>query len=145
MEQTTVFSHFLVTCQLNQYFDEANKFDPDRWLSGTMSKESKFASLPFGFGPRMCAGRRFAELELMMATAKLVLNFQMDSSMKTLERKHEFIVVPSHPIQIRFKSRMDTSIHVPGDRLQDKESNGSKLSGTKTIRDEQYTKKRIKS
>ena len=104
LEQTTVFSHFLVTCQLDQYFDQPDQFNPDRWLQ-PLAKESKFASLPFGFGPRMCAGRRFAELQLIMATAKIVLNFKLASMTEHVDRTHAFIVIPSHPIRIRFEKR----------------------------------------
>lgn len=90
-----------------------------------MNRESKFASLPFGFGPRMCAGRRFAELELIIATAKLVLNFKMETPTdEELEKTHAFIVIPSHPIQIRFQSRFQDENLTRSDRLSI-QANGS--------------------
>ncbi|GLH07263.1 Putative cytochrome P450 301a1, mitochondrial [Gryllus bimaculatus] len=48
------------------------RFLPERWLKGE-SHESKghpFATLPFGFGTRMCIGKRFAELEIEVLNAK---------------------------------------------------------------------------
>ncbi|EFN63655.1 Cytochrome P450 9e2 [Camponotus floridanus] len=47
-----------------QYFKEPGKFDPERSL-GERKKESLNcgAYLPFGLGPRMCIGDRFALLE----------------------------------------------------------------------------------
>ena len=38
------------------YFPEAQLFKPERWNRETTDIQSKFASLPFGFGPRMCVG-----------------------------------------------------------------------------------------
>lgn len=51
-------------------FPNAANFIPERWLkegndSGCPSAKTAhpFVYLPFGFGPRMCVGRRLAELE----------------------------------------------------------------------------------
>lgn len=57
-----------------KYFSEANKFIPERWLRENAEKSDKlsnpFVYLPFGFGPRSCIGRRFAELEINVMLAK---------------------------------------------------------------------------
>lgn len=82
-----------------RYFPSPQEFVPERWLrdiqldeprttdvnSNTCEhsdafeiwkKQSKigihpFASLPFGFGRRMCIGKRFAEAELQLLLAKV--------------------------------------------------------------------------
>lgn len=104
-----MFSHFSVTCQLEQYFEQADKFLPERWLrnqSTIKATNNTFALLPFGFGARMCAGRRFSELELYIATAKMILNYELHTiSEQKLERTHAFIIVPEMPIKVRCTTR----------------------------------------
>jgi cytochrome P450 len=59
---------------MEKYYPEAHKFIPERWLkdeSQYSKKSHSFVTLPFGFGPRMCIGRRFAELEIEILIAKV--------------------------------------------------------------------------
>lgn len=57
----------------DKHFPENDKFIPERWLrESEMVTEcpqpnkhlNPFIFLPFGFGPRMCIGKRFAEIEM---------------------------------------------------------------------------------
>lgn len=60
---------------LNLYYDDnifqkCSEFIPERWLKNVEHTEcpsakstNPFVFLPFGFGARMCIGRRFADLE----------------------------------------------------------------------------------
>ncbi|XP_017782391.1 PREDICTED: probable cytochrome P450 12a5, mitochondrial isoform X1 [Nicrophorus vespilloides] len=78
-----VFMANLYVCKLEKYFPKPNEFIPDRWLRSTEGEMSyknvnPFVSLPFGFGPRSCIGRRFANLELEIVIAKIIRNFQLD-------------------------------------------------------------------
>lgn len=104
--QTVVFSHFLVTCQLEKYFPDASSFRPERWLENRSSNSSTsinpFSLLPFGFGNRMCVGRRFSELQLYLSVAKVIMNFHLKPVTQTLNRTHAFIVVPSHDVSVKF-------------------------------------------
>lgn len=54
----------------DKFFDDAGKFKPERWLQKN-NHYHPFATLPFGFGKRMCLGRRFADLEMQTLIAKV--------------------------------------------------------------------------
>ncbi len=61
---------------------QASAFKPERWLDGsdaTMAANSaKRVSMPFGAGPRICPGRYLALLEMKMAMATLLGNFEIE-------------------------------------------------------------------
>ncbi|EFN63657.1 Cytochrome P450 9e2 [Camponotus floridanus] len=67
-----------------QYFKEPEKFDPERFL-GERKKESLNcgAYLPFGLGPRMCLGNRFALLETKVLFFHLLTRCDFEPCEKT--------------------------------------------------------------
>ncbi|XP_068083622.1 probable cytochrome P450 49a1 [Anabrus simplex] len=69
-----------VLSNLDENFPEPTKFIPERWLkdSDQFQKGHPFVVLPFGFGPRMCIGRRFAELEAETLIANIFRNFRLE-------------------------------------------------------------------
>ncbi|KAM9955619.1 hypothetical protein ACTFIW_009117 [Dictyostelium discoideum] len=72
-----------------KYFKNSNQFDPSRFLQTTTAtntatnEESSFNSnlafIPFSIGPRNCVGMQFAQDELFLAFANIVLNFTIKS------------------------------------------------------------------
>jgi len=58
-------------------FADAARFYPERWLSKD-DRGKPFSVLPFGFGPRMCIGRRFAEQEIYVGLLKLIQAFRFE-------------------------------------------------------------------
>lgn len=65
---------------MEKYFPRSNEFLPERWIKtcpahyidkSIPKDHHPFASLPFGFGRRMCLGRRFADLEIQTIIAKV--------------------------------------------------------------------------
>ena len=63
----------LVLGRMKEYVDDPETFKPDRWLKQTTEGNNlhPFASLPYGHGPRMCLGRRFADLEMQILLCKV--------------------------------------------------------------------------
>ncbi|XP_044015546.1 cytochrome P450 9e2-like [Aphidius gifuensis] len=54
------------------YFYEPEKFYPDRFIEDPKGTLNSPAYMPFGLGPRMCIGNRFALLETKVPLAHLV-------------------------------------------------------------------------
>ncbi|XP_029170380.1 cytochrome P450 9e2-like [Nylanderia fulva] len=67
-----------------QYFEEPEKFDPERFL-GERKKETlnSGAYLPFGLGPRMCIGNRFALMETKVLLFYLLARCDLKTCKKT--------------------------------------------------------------
>lgn len=65
-----VFQHYVIS-NLEKYFPRCREFLPERWLREDEEVRHGFASLPFGYGRRMCLGRRFAELEMIIVISKV--------------------------------------------------------------------------
>ncbi|XP_033754997.1 probable cytochrome P450 49a1 [Pecten maximus] len=67
-----------IICRDESYFPQQNQFIPERWIrSDTRIDMNPFAHLPFGFGPRKCIGQRFAEQEIYICTAKMLLMYRL--------------------------------------------------------------------
>lgn len=75
-----VFLCHMVMSRDERHFPRPLSFEPERWLRGTedLHNAHPFVSLPFGFGPRTCVGRRFAEMEVLTLTAKIIRNFWVE-------------------------------------------------------------------
>ncbi|KAK7793319.1 hypothetical protein R5R35_011527 [Gryllus longicercus] len=104
---TEILACQLVMSRQDSNVPRAREFLPERWLKGE-SHESKghtFASLPFGFGPRMCIGRRFAELELQVLTAKLVHRYIVEYHYGEMPFDGATTYGPSAPLKFRLIER----------------------------------------
>lgn len=89
-------------------FKQSKDFIPERWLKNNEDPKCPhakdahpFTYLPFGFGSRMCIGRRFAELEIEVLTARLVREFKLEWHHKDLKFKSITINIPDGPLKIR--------------------------------------------
>ncbi|XP_045448746.1 cytochrome P450 9e2-like [Melitaea cinxia] len=70
------------------------KFDPSRFSDENKHKIKPFTFMPFGKGPRICIGARFALLEVKTLLYNFVLNFKINKCEKTVDPiklvPHEF-------------------------------------------------------
>ncbi len=61
-------------------------FDPDRWSASSKSARPRFCYFPFGGGNRVCLGRDFALLQILIVLATIV-------------RKYRFGLYPDRPLE----------------------------------------------
>lgn len=66
-----------------KYFENPDKFDPERFSDENKDKINQGAYMPFGIGPRNCIGSRFALMETKCALYYLLLNFTIETTEKT--------------------------------------------------------------
>ena len=57
-------------------YPEPYEFDPDRFSPENKADRHPMAFIPFGAGPRICLGMRFAEFEMRVTLVDLVKNFE---------------------------------------------------------------------
>lgn len=62
-----------------RYWENPEGFDPNRFEGGwTRNEQHRFRYMPFGAGPRSCAGERFAMLEATIVTAMALQRYDVD-------------------------------------------------------------------
>ncbi|XP_065723208.2 probable cytochrome P450 12a4, mitochondrial [Drosophila suzukii] len=98
----------------DEYFPQASEFLPERWLRTPKNSDAKcpanelksknpFVFLPFGFGPRMCVGKRIVEMELELGTARLIRNFNVEFNYPTENAfRSALINLPNIPLKFKF-------------------------------------------
>jgi cytochrome P450 len=71
-----------VTHRSSAYWPEPEKFDPERFRPEAREARHRFAYFPFGGGPRVCIGERFAWLEgvLVLAAVARHWRFRVDAA-----------------------------------------------------------------
>jgi len=84
-----------------QYFPDPYNFKPERFFTEE-NPIQKWVHLPFGAGPRMCQGFRVSELEMYIAIAKLVQNFEWKSE-EEVEPIEKLTIVPERKLKIHWK------------------------------------------
>ncbi|XP_055679852.1 probable cytochrome P450 49a1 [Lutzomyia longipalpis] len=111
-----IFSH-LAASNSHEYFPEPQRFIPERWLKrGEMDVSDcphagqsihPFVSLPFGFGRRMCIGRRFAEAEMQILLSKLFRKYQVEYNYGKLTYKVMPTYYPENELKFKLTERLN--------------------------------------
>ncbi|KAG1714953.1 putative cytochrome P450 301a1, mitochondrial [Nymphon striatum] len=108
-KNTVVFCHSMVASKLKENFNDPDAFMPERWLRDTNRHKTKaYSVLPFGFGARMCIGRRFAEQEMKTTIVKVMQNFRIEFANKSdppIGQVYRFLVVPDKELNIKLVNR----------------------------------------
>lgn len=91
----------------DEFVTNPTVFSPERWLKTNEKKNNvhPFVVLPFGHGPRMCIGRRFAEMEIYSVVSHVVKHFNVQWVGDPLQIKSETLISPNGPLKFRFIDR----------------------------------------
>lgn len=75
---TTLFMSPWVMHRDPRFYDEPERFAPERWLDGLADRLPRFTYFPFGGGPRICIGNRFAMMESVLILATVARRFRLE-------------------------------------------------------------------
>ncbi|KAM6155817.1 cytochrome P450 3A21-like [Rhynchocyon petersi] len=95
-----------------KYWSEPEEFRPERFSKENKKDVDPYVFLPFGAGPRLCIGMRFALLSIKAATALLLQNFSVETCKETpipLELDTLRFMQPKKPILLKLTPRMRTA------------------------------------
>jgi cytochrome P450 len=67
-----------VTHRLPEFWNDPERFDPERFTADKMEQRHRFAYFPFGGGPRLCIGNNFALMEAPLLLTMLMQNFRFE-------------------------------------------------------------------
>jgi cytochrome P450 family 3 subfamily A len=92
-----------------EYWPEPEKFDPDRFAPENQTDTQKFAFAPWGLGPRMCIGARFALIEATTALSKIIRSYKIvpaENYIATMKVQVKYILLnPAEEIYVKLVRR----------------------------------------
>ncbi|KAH6929473.1 hypothetical protein HPB50_000341 [Hyalomma asiaticum] len=112
VDTVRIFIDYYVAGHISENFDNPEIFFPERWLKmeqGDLHSD-RYASLPFSFGPRMCPGRKIAELQLCLLVAKILLKYEVYCEKEDFGIRARLGNVPNESVDLRFKAISSPSL-----------------------------------
>jgi cytochrome P450 len=76
---TTIFVTPWVTHRDPRWYDEPLQFKPERWSHDFARSLPRFAFMPFGGGPRICIGNRFAMMEAVLILVTVAQRYKLET------------------------------------------------------------------
>ncbi|MFF3325155.1 cytochrome P450 [Streptomyces sp. NPDC002889] len=68
-----------VTHRHPRYWEDAERFDPERFTPEREKERPRYAWFPFGGGPRACIGQHFSMLESVLALAMILQEYELSA------------------------------------------------------------------
>jgi cytochrome P450 len=76
--RTTVYFSPWVLHRDRRYFQRPAEFRPERWINGETANLPRYVYIPFGGGPRVCIGDRFALMEASLVLATIARRWRLE-------------------------------------------------------------------
>ena len=87
-------------------FEDPDAFKPERWDNDLGRRLPRFAYFPFGGGPRVCIGNRFAMMEAKLVLAVAIQRFRFEVAPETeLTLLPSVTLRPRHGVRLRLVAR----------------------------------------
>ena len=93
-----------VTHRHPDFWDDPDKFSPERFAPAAAESRPRFSYIPFGAGPRQCIGQHFAMTEMLIVVAVLAQRFR-------LRLAPGRAVVPEASITLRPRDGVHMTLH----------------------------------
>ena len=94
-----------VTHRDPRFFENPEKFEPERFAPGRSDKIPQYAYFPFGGGPRVCIGNTFATMEMILILASVLQAFRVKLAADQSDAEPEVMIA------IRPKGGMRVVLH----------------------------------
>lgn len=101
---TKVFIPMYVLQRDPRWWDDPDRFEPERWLKGAPPARHKTAYMPFGIGPRTCLGNDFAKLEAILVAAAMAQRVHLEPGPEPPERFTGILLEP-HGLRLATTAR----------------------------------------
>lgn len=96
------------------YYPDPERFLPERWTAEARAERPRYAFLPFGAGPRMCIGERFAWMELLLVLPTIGQNWRLTLAPdQTVVPQARITLRPRYGMRMRLERRDDTVADAP--------------------------------
>lgn len=103
---TTVILSPWITQRGTKYFDDPLEYRPERWTAELRKSLPRFAYFPFGGGPRICIGNRFAMMEAMLLLGTIVRRFDIERMVERPAKPFPSITLrPTGGVWVRLHKR----------------------------------------
>ena len=106
---TRVWSSQWATHRDPRWYGDAEAFRPERWLTGEDGQPAEeipeYAWFPFGGGPRVCLGTRFALVEAVLVLAVLARRYDLDVEPEEIRPVPSLTLQPDREVRARVRAR----------------------------------------
>lgn len=94
-----------VNHRLPEFWDEPEKFDPDRFLPERSASRPTYAYFPFGGGPHSCIGMHLSMLEVLLGTVLISRRWRMEPTGPEVHPEPRISLLPRPAMRMVLRAR----------------------------------------